>query len=61
MPAFTPKARAAIYALAVALGACATAWGLATDSQVAVLLGVVNAAIGLLAVVNVPRTPKDEA
>ena len=55
----TPKVRAAIYALAVALAACATVWGLIEENEAAVVLGVVNAAIGLLAVVNVPRTPED--
>lgn len=51
----TPKLRAAAYSVGIAIGAVATAYGLATDTQVAVWLGVFNSALNLLAVVNVPK------
>lgn len=51
----SPKLRAAAYGLGISVGAVATAYGLATDTQVAVWLGVFSSALNLLAVVNVPK------
>lgn len=48
------KARAAVYAVAVALNALALAFGWYSEAQGAAILGVANALIGCLAFVNVP-------
>lgn len=52
----TPKLRAALYSVGIAVGSVATAYGLASDQQIAVWLGVFSAALNLLAVVNVPKS-----
>jgi len=51
----SPKLRAAAYSVGISVGAVCTAYGLATDTQVAVWLGVFSSALNLLAVVNVPK------
>lgn len=51
----TPKLRAALYSVGIAVGAVATAYGLASDTQVAVWLGVFSSGLNLLAVANVPK------
>ena len=55
----TPKLRAAAYSVGIAVGGVVTAYGLASGEQVAVWLGVLNAALNLLAVVNVPKSGDD--
>jgi uncharacterized membrane protein len=56
MKLLTPKVRAAIYVLAVALFAVLGVYGLVTREQTAAWLELVAAAVALLALVNVPRS-----
>lgn len=48
------RARAALYALGVALNTLGLVLGWYTETQGAALLGVLNAALAVLAFVNVP-------
>ena len=60
MPDFlNEKVRAAIYALAVAVFGVLGIYGLVTSEQVGAWLAVVSALVAVLALVNVPRTPKE--
>lgn len=58
-PLHSPKFRAALYALAVAVFAVLAVYGIATQEQTAAWLNLVAAGIAALALVNVPRGPED--
>jgi quinol-cytochrome oxidoreductase complex cytochrome b subunit len=58
-PFRSPKFRAALYAAAVAIFALLGVYGIATQEQTSAWLNVVAAATAALALVNVPRPPKD--
>jgi len=52
-----PRFRAAIYALAAALGGVLTVYGVLNDEQLASILGVVGAAVNVMAFMNTPSAP----
>ena len=58
-PFRSPKFRAALYALAAAAFALLGVYGVATQEQTSAWLNVVAALIASLALLNVPRDPKD--
>lgn len=59
-PFRSAKFRAGLYALAAALFALLGVYGVATQEQTSAWLNVIAALIAVLALLNVPRTPKDE-
>jgi hypothetical protein len=58
-PFLNPKFRAALYAVAVAAFALLGVYGVATQEQTSAWLNVLAALIAALALINVPRGPKE--
>ena len=58
-PFRSAKFRAALYALAAALFALLGVYGVATQEQTSAWLNIIAALIAALALLNVPRGPKE--
>ena len=54
----SPEFRAALYGVFVALSVVASVYGIATGEQIAAVLGVIGALIGLMANLNTPTTAR---